>query len=245
MCRMFAVRSEEPVRVTQAFAGLRRLAVEHKDGWGLARFDDATPTIETALAAAHECPRFLALGEAVETRSLLVHIRKASVGSVHPDNTHPFVARGWAFMHNGTLSQFEARRADLEQELAPRWRTSLKGETDSERCFGLFLTYLDDIARPTARDVARTLARVMRTVERVCDRPGEARSAMNFLVGDGHSVVATRRGRTLFTAHREGRSFLASEALWPGEDWAEVPEEHLVLIDGPRRASVTPLAEWL
>jgi glutamine amidotransferase len=242
---MFAVVSQEPVRIARAFSGLRGLAHEHRDGWGVARFDGDTAVIETALTPAHACPRFSALGDSVETRSMLAHIRRASVGGVHPNNTHPFSARGLAFMHNGTLRHFDECRAALEAEIAPRWRAGLKGETDSERCFGLFLTYLDDVEHPTSRDVAKSLARVMRTVERLCDRPGEKRSAMNFLVGDGRNVVATRRGRTLFTAHRQGVCFIASEPLWSDEAWAEVPEDHLVLCDGPQRPPVvTPLGEW-
>jgi glutamine amidotransferase len=245
MCRMFAVLSQEPVRIARAFSGLRELAHEHQDGWGVARFDGDTAVIETALTPAHSCPRFSALGDSVETRSMLAHIRKASIGGVHPHNTHPFSARGLAFMHNGTLRHFDECREALEAEIAPRWRAGLKGETDSERCFGLFLTYLDDVAHPTGRDVAKSLARVMRTVERLCDRPGEKRSAMNFLVGDGRSVVATRRGRTLFTAHRQGVCFIASEPLWSDEAWAEVPEDHLVLCEGPQRPPVvTPLGAW-
>lgn len=242
---MFAVRSHEPVRIARAFSGLRQLAHEHKDGWGVARFDGDTAVIETNLTPAHSCPRFSALGDDVETRSMLAHIRKASVGSVHPDNTHPFYARGWAFMHNGTLRNFDESRAALEAEIAPRWRSTLRGETDSERCFGLFLTYLEDVTAPTSRDVARSLAHVMRTVERVCDRPNEKRSAMNFLVGDGRSLVATRRGRTLFTAHRHGVCFIASEALWPEESWTEVPEDSLVLCDGPHPPAVSPLDHWV
>jgi glutamine amidotransferase len=242
---MFAVLSQEPVRIGRAFSGLRELAHEHQDGWGVARFDGDTAVIETALTPAHSCPRFSALGDSVETRSMLAHIRKASIGGVHPHNTHPFSARGLAFMHNGTLRHFDESRAALEAEIAPRWRAGLKGETDSERCFGLFLTYLDDVEHPSSRDVAKSLARVMRTVERLCDRHGEKRSAMNFLVGDGRSVVATRRGRTLFTLHRQGVCFIASEPLWSDEAWAEVPEDHLVLCDGPQRPPVvTPLGAW-
>lgn len=241
---MFAVRAHEPVRIARAFSGLRTLAHEHADGWGIARFDGDTAVIETNLTPAHSCPRFSAIGDDVETRSMLAHIRKASVGSVHADNTHPFYARGLAFMHNGTLRHFEERREALEAEIAPRWRETLKGETDSERCFGLFLTYLDEVQAPAPHDVARSLARVIDTVARVCDVPGEKRSAMNFLVGDGHSLVATRRGRTLFTAHRHGVCFIASEALWPDESWSEVPEDHFVICEGPRPPVVTPLVDW-
>lgn len=244
MCRMFALRSRAPESVAPALAGLKALSHEHRDGWGVARFDDGGLTVESAVTPAFTCARFDDIGCRARTSSMLVHIRKASVGSVCPANTHPFTARGWAFMHNGTLRNFATRRGALEAEIAPRWRATLRGDTDSERCFTLFLSYLDDVKTPSSRDVARALTRVMDTVARVCDGPGDRPSAMNFLAGDGQSVVATRRGRTLVTAHRDGACYIASEPLWEGAGWTEVPEEHLVLCDGPDALSLTHLDDW-
>jgi len=40
MCRIFAVRSKDPWPVAPAFEQLRKLSVQHKDGWGVVQFDE-------------------------------------------------------------------------------------------------------------------------------------------------------------------------------------------------------------
>lgn len=244
MCRMFAVRADVPVRVDRAFHGLRRLASEHKDGWGVARFDGQQPWIETSIKAANECPRFGKITEELCTKSLLAHIRLASVGGVHENNTHPFFARGLAFMHNGTLHAFKKARERFEREIAPEWRKQLRGDTDSERCFALFLTYLDGKQSPGVDDLARALAKVMNTATALCDLEGHKPSAMNFVVSDGYRVVSTRRGRTLFSASGDRVRFIASEHLWAGERWDEVPEDGVVTVDADLTLRTWRLSDW-
>lgn len=243
---MFAVRSNVPVRVERAFDGLQRLATEHRHGWGVARLDGQVPWVETSVTSAERCPRFELIGEETSTTALLAHIRLASVGAVRESNNHPFFASGWAFMHNGTLRRFEEVRHRIEAEIAPFWRARLKGDTDSERCFALFLTYLEGRGSVDLGDVTRALVRVIRFVEGVCDEgaSGENRSAMNFIVSDGRRLVATRRGRTLFTAHRPQTCFLASEHLWEGEAWECVPEDGVVTIEADLKSSCSALGDW-
>jgi glutamine amidotransferase len=243
---MFAVRSEVPVRVDRAFDGLSRLAEEHRHGWGVVHFDGVEPWLETSAVSAQACPRFGRLGEEVATTSLLAHIRLASVGEVDDRNNHPFLGEGWAFMHNGTLLRFREHQAALEREIAPRWRAQLRGDTDSERCFALFLTYLDGAREPDLGTVTAALARVVRVAAGVCDAgaPGPERSALNFIVSDGRRVVATRRGRTLFQAQRPGTRFVASEHLWEGEAWEEIPEDCLLSIDRDLSVRASALGDW-
>ncbi len=246
MCRMFAVRSNVPVRVERAFDGLQRLATEHKHGWGVARFDGHVPWVETSVTSAECCPRFELIGEETSTTALLAHIRLASVGAVRESNNHPFFAAGWAFMHNGTLRHFEAARPRIEAEIDPAWRARIRGDTDSERCFALFLTYLGGRCTVELGDVTRALVRVIRCAEGLCDQGArdEERSAMNFIVSDGRRLVATRRGRTLFTAHRPQTQFLASEHLWEGEAWESVPEDSVIAIEADLRSTCSALSDW-
>jgi predicted glutamine amidotransferase len=240
MCRIFAVRASSPVSVRPAFDGLRKLAQEHKDGWGVAAFPRGEQRwLETSTVSAEKCPRFDALGE-LTTQAMLVHIRLASVGTVSEHNTHPFAAGPWVFMHNGTLKNFAQQRARFDAEIAPALRGTIRGETDSERCFALFRTYLGD--RTGTEAVIDALTRVFRTAERLCDddAPGK-RSAMNFLVSDGVRVFATRRDRTLFTLSTPELAAIASEELLPGQAWRAVPGDHLVLIDEALQVTTRPL----
>ncbi|MFZ5443514.1 MAG: class II glutamine amidotransferase [Myxococcota bacterium] len=248
MCRIFAVRSSQPISVKPAFDGLRALAAEHKDGWGVAIFegcettsgDACSPTVEKRVHSAQECRRFDELGHRA-VQSIAVHIRLASVGTVHQRNNHPFLAKPWVFMHNGTLKNFEQHRADFEAQIAPEFR-QFTGETDSERCFGLFRTFLG--ARTAFDDVVDALTRTFRTAERLCDdaSPGK-RSAMNFLVTDGARFFCTRRDRTLFYASSPTLAAIASERLpLEGAEWQEVPLDSMVTIDEALQLRVRPLA---
>lgn len=240
MCRIFAVRAIAPISVRPAFDGLRKLAAEHKDGWGVAAFSESGPWIETGVMSAESCSRFNALGD-LTTQAMLVHIRLASVGTVHERNNHPFSAGKWVFMHNGTLKQFDKARARFEAEIAPEFRKELRGETDSERCFALFRTYLED--RTSSDDVVTALTRVFRTAEKICDdeTPGK-RSAMNFLVSDGLRVFATRRDRSLFTLSRPDLAAIASAELLPDQRWTEVPDDTIVTIDEGLHLHTSPIA---
>ena len=245
MCRLFAVLAHEPVRVDHAFAALKRQALEHKDGWGMAVFHKGeAPKLEVSITPASTCTRFSELGDALKAKGLLVHLRLASVGTVKTENAHPFFAGGFAFMHNGTLRNFAAHRDELEARIAPQWRAQLRGETDSERCFALYLTLLG--ADRGLEAMARAAAHVMSLCAQTCDTalaPGVLRSAMNFLVTDGSQLVATRRGRTLFHTEKDGAQFVASEALWPESEWAEVAEDSALLIDAGLRSRHVPLSE--
>src|SRR4051812_14327304 len=104
MCRLYGIHAGKPVRMHRAFAALRSQSHEHKDGWGVVRFVGDRPEVEVGIDPAHRSSKFFELASG-EARSLLAHIRLASVGKVCPTNSHPFVAEGWAFTHNGTIQR--------------------------------------------------------------------------------------------------------------------------------------------
>ena len=231
MCRLYGIQSNHPARQHRAFAALRSQSHEHRDGWGVARFDGPKIEIAVGLEPAHSSARFLELG-AVQTRALLAHIRLASVGGLAQANAHPFVGEGWAFSHNGTIRRFADHRAQFEALLPEPRRAAIRGQTDSERCFQLFLHHLEG---PTLTEVARALAKVMRAVELIFDQGQAQKSSTNFMVSNGVVMAASRRGRTLFTAQTETTRMIASEPLWHDHAWAEVPEEHIVGFDHAAR----------
>ncbi len=227
MCRLFGIQSDRPARQHRAFAALRSQSHEHKDGWGVARFDGPKIEIAVGLEPAHNSARFQELGS-LQTRALLAHIRLASVGGICQTNAHPFVSEGWAFTHNGTIRRFAEHKETFEALLPEQRRAAIRGQTDTERCFQLFLHHLEG---STLSDVARALGKVMRAVDQVFDQGQAEKSSTNFLVGNGLVMAASRRGRSLFSAQADGTHMIASEPLWHDHSWTEVPEEHVVGVD--------------
>src|SRR5436305_5558911 len=146
MCRLFGCRSRAVDAVShELFHGANALRVqsrEHPDGWGVGWYEDGTPHVVRSLTPAHGDADFEKLSQFVSAQTVVAHVRKASVGRVAEENTHPFQRGNWLFAHNGTLPDFAEHQAALEAEIAPALREKLRGETDSERCFLLFLTRL-------------------------------------------------------------------------------------------------------
>jgi glutamine amidotransferase len=252
MCRLFGFRSNVPAKVHRSLVleknSLLFQSREHKDGWGIASYaNGSVPEVAHGIGAAHCDPEFERVSSLLDSKTVLAHVRLASVGKVSPENAHPFVCHDWAFAHNGTVTGFANHQAAIEALLRPDFRARLRGETDSERCFYLFLTHLqsaDGDSRNLA-SIARALAQTVKQVAQLSDSP-EKRSSLNFLVTDGLRMVAIRRNRTLFFSegHKKDRQrepprdgdrpsqvVVASEELSGESHWHEISEETLIGID--------------
>jgi len=259
MCRLFACRSREPGAVShELFHGANALRVqsrEHPDGWGLAWYEGNAPRVVRSLTPAHGDADFERLSQYVSAHTVLAHVRKASVGRVAAENTHPFQRGPWLFAHNGTLPEWERRRAALEELIHPALRAELRGETDSERCFLLFLSRLRRRCNPDSAEAgaaAAALSETVSLVREIFEQDG-AKSSTTFLATDGRILLACRRGRTLFLSSpapdREGRcAYVAVASEDPGEPppggrhaWRLLPDEALVAVDPDLRLQVTSL----
>lgn len=260
MCRLFGCRSFAPGAVAhELFHGANALRVqskEHPDGWGVGWYERDVPRVVRSLTPAHGDADFAKLSHFVNAQTVLAHVRKASVGRVSAENTHPFQRGPWLFAHNGTVPRWERARGPLESLIDPSLRGALRGETDSERCFLLFLSRLRHrcgLERPDAGSAAAALAETVRLVREVAERDGE-KASTTFLATDGRLLLACRRGRTLLISSPEpdgeGRcEYVAIASEDPGEPplgggraWRPLPEEALVAVDEQLRLAVTSLA---
>ncbi len=258
MCRLFGFRSAVPAAVHPSLVTEKNSLViqskEHKDGWGIAAYGvEPHPSVAHGVGPAHSDPDFHRVSSLVSSHTVVAHVRLASVGAVELRNSHPFLYGRWSFVHNGTLKDYEQHRQAVESLIRPDLRANIKGATDSERCFHIFLTRLasrmplDEAVG--VQEVARALAETMEQISAITDVPGGERSAMNFLVTNGDVMVATRRSRTLFisdgsrSAPRQAELFqhgarlhqilIASEALCGNHTaWNEVAEDEVVGVDG-------------
>ena len=105
----------------------------------------------------------------------MVHVRRATIGGLTLENTHPFTRGPYTYCHNGTILK--------ASELEPLATARPSGDTDSEHFFNLLMTGFD------SDDVVGSLRRA---VERVCDTCRF--SALNFLFCDGRRLYAYRFG---------------------------------------------------
>ncbi len=250
MCRLFGFRSKQRGAVHGSLVternSLREQSRKHKDGWGIVSYlQGGLPEVAHGLGPAHADPEFERVSGLLTASTVLAHVRLATVGAVTQENAHPFVYGRWAFAHNGTLCGFTQARERLEELIHPSLRGRVRGETDSERCFYVFLSQLPGLGEGevTFEDMAVALAR---TGALACEltptrAPDDKPSAFTAIATDGVSMVAVRQNRSLYFSERKKKHEASSAALPPdgtrltqlviaseeleGEThWHEVPE---------------------
>jgi glutamine amidotransferase len=140
MCRLFAFvaphsSSADRELGDRGFTSLISLAQVHGDGWGWSGVSNIgeEPSVHKSAASASDDPGFSST-LAATARAAMVHLRWATMGlEIETDNTHPFLADGIAFEHNGSLKPIERAR----QLLSPESLAAMHGQTDSEMYFSL------------------------------------------------------------------------------------------------------------
>ncbi|HTN52714.1 MAG TPA: class II glutamine amidotransferase [Anaeromyxobacter sp.] len=237
MCRLFGQHAQPPfdavAPLCTAENALRFQSHRHPHGWGIGWYVDGVPSVRRGILPAHADDAFTAAGREIRSPVVVAHVRDASVGPVLHENTHPFVHERWLFAHNGTVARFRDHpevRAALEAEIDADLRGRIRGDTDSERCFYLFLGRLRaraGLEDPGLEAVRRALAETTALVLRVADAvPVPKPSSLTFLVSDGQLLAACRRGRTLHVAAGAGapHAFVVASERIGAAAWADVPE---------------------
>ncbi len=262
MCRLFAQHARPGLDLCEPLCSaenaLRFQSHRHSHGWGIGWYEGVFPKLRLGTLPAHADEAFVAAARSVRGRIVLAHVRDASVGPIAPENTHPFRHGRWLFAHNGTVARFTRSRRVREAllgEIDADLRAAIRGDTDSERCFLVFLTRLRARAPLDAAalaEVRRALAETSDAVLSIADRGRVPRpSSLNFVVSDGRLLASCRRGRTLHVAADAGprHAFVIASERIGSAAWEEVPEGGFVgtedgvhVVRGPlrERALVRP-----
>lgn len=256
MCRMLALRAptyKEAQELltkfrTQAEAGKKEPGDPepkgHVDGWGLVAFapGQVRYLARRPKSAAQDDYFERALEMLKNTpkdAGYFCHLRRASEGGAKLENTHPFIAGGWAFGHNGTI------KGHLDDP-----GIDYQGDTDSERFFRKLLKHMK--VQPTFEDALRR-----------CIAEIEAHSrytSLLFILTNGDDLYGyVRIGQDLKDSGRSkedlagyyklgwGRvgkaTVVAQERTHLGEfdEWNVVPDDHLLIWQRGQAPRIEPL----
>ncbi len=269
MCRLYGFRANEPTRVEcslvhaqnalMAQSRMDREGLTHGHGWGVAEHPDGVPVVEKQAWAAYHGEHFKKTAARVYARTVIAHVRRATVGPPGLENTHPFVHGVWLFAHNGTVPNFDKVRDRLLEELDPLHRTEIRGGTDSEHVFRYLLGLWErDPGRPLMETLRLGLEQIIAWAREI---DPDRKISLNVLWTDGERMVGSRVNRTLWYLEREevlscefcGRSHvhhkaqqqysaveIASEPI-THESWLQVPNGTVFAVDPDFRLRIEPL----
>ncbi len=198
-------------------------AADNPDGWGVAFWPGGQAKIEKSPDPGWDSPRFVALTARADSALVIAHVRKAR----HPPvpgflNTHPFAhtccGQEWVFAHNGLVPVVSGCAAACRP----------KGETDSEMAFCRLLAGI--AGDYDSLDHGHWVARLAQVASEIASS-----GKFNFLLSDGHLLIAYGHDRLHYLEKSSGRALLAMVSTEPitEDDWHEfAPGELRVYRDG-------------
>jgi glutamine amidotransferase len=227
MARLFGFignRSDLGARVLKSNVDVLRVRRKPDEplGWGIGFYQAGEILLRRRPIDDREEIDLTEAAEDIRTDVLVGHVRRASVGALRTENTHPFRYRSWVFAQTGTIGGFDGLRERLLASQPEFLRRNVRGETDSECFFYLFLSFLHDAghlddAHVSGEHVAAALRASIALVDRLSAEEGFGPNTGNILVTNGEMMLAVHREG--ITAHRVVRGKFDIEDLL-GEEGA-------------------------
>lgn len=184
MCQLLALNSNQPSAITFSFEGFVArggLTDHHRDGWGIAFFEDTGCRLFIDYEASITSPvAQLIKHYPIKSTNIVAHIRRATQGKISLPNCHPFMrelwGKYWVFAHNGDLKNFHP---ELSGNYLP------VGVTDSEVAFCYLLQSLRE--RHPYREPCRDalFASVREITSEIAGH-----GVFNFLLSNGDAMFA-------------------------------------------------------
>jgi glutamine amidotransferase len=201
--------------LVQSYAPRRQKhGLMNADGWGVGFFDADTPRRWRSAAPLWGDASFASVAPALRSGCVVAAVRSASIGMpIEPSASAPFSDGRWLLSHNGLVD-----------------RSVLPLSSAAESTV--------DSALLAALIFERGLDRLGDTVAEVGADDPNAR--LNILAANGFHMLATTWGDTLSVLRCDDGVVLASEPYDDNPLWQEIPDRHLVRVDGAD-VDVSPL----
>jgi predicted glutamine amidotransferase len=271
MCRLLAYSGEpillydllyrpEHSLVVQSYAACEAGECLNADGFGLGWYVpeiSPEPAVFRSIQPAWSSANLGSLSRLTRTGSAFAHIRAASEGlEVSEANCHPFSFGPFLWMHNGTVEGFPRFKEWARHHISERSYSQVRGTTDSELLFALFLDLWDQAERPLRSEGLLDAFRktLELTVDVLSRLETKKPSTLNLALTDGKTTLVCRSSTDaakippslhlarnvsiafdpsrlrLKPARGPGSTLITSEPLFPDPMWEEVPPGRIVLV---------------
>ena len=187
--------------IRQSYAAQERIEPLNGDGFGVAWYaqglDEDRPALFKSISPAWNNRNLQDLCRVTQSSCILAHVRAAtSAQSVDEVNCHPFSWKHYAFAHNGDVGGFRQIRRALLRGLSDEAFNVIRGTTDSEHSFALWVDHMLKLRATGEPETADTMAEAMkRTLADLLRLSVEANVEegcyINSVVTDGRRAVVT------------------------------------------------------
>ena len=137
------------------------------------------------------------LSKYIESSFYFTHVRAikpfSTYSSVHEHNCHPFKYNNFIWMHNGEIKNKIILSNYLHKNSCLNLIANIKGNTDSELAFYIFLSLLENKYLKEGKKMAQNYfyKKVIECIKIITSLINEV-SSLNFSVYDGNTIICTR-----------------------------------------------------
>lgn len=143
------------------------------------------------------------IGRHIASPLLFAHVRAAASGHnphepmiVSNENCHPFTYKQYTFMHNGGIPCFKSIKLKILNLLSPETFANIKGTTDTEHIFAIYLNCLppfDTEVPHTVSDMVDAMNQTISIIVQLCkENDITEHCSLNLCVTNGTHIIATR-----------------------------------------------------
>ncbi len=241
MARLFGLlgnRSDLTGRVLAFERDALRVRSGGSVGWGLGFYQGGEVLIRRRPIDEREEIDVAQLGADVRGDVVVGHVRQATIGNLRTENTHPFRYRQWLFAQTGTIAAFDQVRERLLGSVPEFLRAGIRGDSDAEILFHVFLSFLHDAGKLNDAVVDRNVVREalrgsLSLVDSICAEVGGGAAEVNVIVSNGDLVTAAHRRQKMAVRELHGRDDAESiigDDLQLRRRTPELSQVHFVLV---------------
>lgn len=240
------------------------------DGFGIGWYVpqiSPDPAVFVSVLPAWNDMNLLHLTSKTKSSCFFGHVRAANIGTVAHFNCHPFAYQRWMLMHNGDISHFMHIKRELCNLLDQDIYNWIKGQTDTEHFFALFLQLAKKKDLSKLDVVVNVIEESFQVIDDLLKKAGQPNhSYFNLCLTDGQRLIATRYcvnshiepeslhylAGPYFPSQKERLNqkkqtpqqsvLIASEMLTDyTTPWSLVPPSHFICVDKHFKLSLRPI----
>jgi glutamine amidotransferase len=182
--------------ILQSKQSLKSKQTVNGDGFGIGWYplhEDDQPGIFNSITPAWSNHNLRTLTLKLKARAFCAHVRDATPGlPVTLTNCHPFTFGPYLWMHNGEIGNFEPSRRQLLNSLSNKGFDFIKGNTDSELAFAIFLDTIEFQVDLDKDALYSALLITITKILHIINSKKKSPSILNFSLSNGVDSIVTR-----------------------------------------------------
>ena len=193
ICLSSLIEKPQNSIISQSLSSQYKLSPVNADGFGIAWYAPhltPEPGMFHAITPAWNNHNLLNLASTISSPTILAHVRAASESlAVSQNNCHPFAWNSFSFMHNGFIKPFLKVKRKIQAHLSDEAFAIIKGSTDSEHIFVLFIHHYLKLELPELDRMETAMVQTIAYLQKLL-KTGDMK--LNLIVTNGNETIATR-----------------------------------------------------